>query len=199
MLAGIPNTWTGEPDFETSKEADDCWASAAHQWYNQGCVATSSENNTSLGEPVNEANGGVYALEWDPANGYIKSWVFSTAGTEIPPNLQESMETASLKGDERTIPDTDSWGLPYAYFAIGPETGCSADHFQNMHLVFNLAFCGTVAGNRFAKDCPDLAQQYDQDGDSWATCDAYLKDNAMSLDEAYWLIHGVYVYQREIE
>lgn len=196
---GIPNTWTGEPDYETSKEADNCWASAPHQWYNQGCVATSSENNTSLGEPVNEAGGGVYALEWDPANGYIKSWVFSDAGTEIPSNIHEAMLTASLSSDDRILPDTESWGLPYAYFAIGPKSGCAADHFQNMRLVFNLAFCGTVAGNRFAKDCPDLAQQYDQDGDSWASCNAYVKDNAMSLDEAYWLVNGVYVYEREVE
>eukprot|EP00548_Thalassiothrix_antarctica_P018170 CAMPEP_0194184706 /NCGR_PEP_ID=MMETSP0154-20130528/39225_1 /TAXON_ID=1049557 /ORGANISM="Thalassiothrix antarctica, Strain L6-D1" /LENGTH=411 /DNA_ID=CAMNT_0038902535 /DNA_START=75 /DNA_END=1307 /DNA_ORIENTATION=- len=179
---GIPDRWTGVPDFETKKEADDCWASSAHQWYNQGCVAV-SESNSSLGKSMNDNDGGVYALEWDPANGYIKSWVFRREG--FPSNLKDAMATASDK--KRIIPDPNTWGLPYAYFAIGPETGCSADHFHNMRIVFNLAFCGAVAGNRFAKDCPTLAKQYDQNGDSWQACNAYLRSNPKQLkEEAYW-------------
>lgn len=69
----------------------------------------------------------VYALEWDPQNHYMKSWFFHR--DEMPENLQQSIKTASLKKvEERTMPDTHSWGLPYAYFAIGDTTGCSADH-----------------------------------------------------------------------
>lgn len=69
----------------------------------------------------------VYALEWDPQNHYMKSWFFHR--NEIPENLQQSIETASFKkSEERTMPDTHSWGAPYAYFAIGDTTGCSANH-----------------------------------------------------------------------
>ena len=73
---GIPNTYTGIPATEIKVPADNCWVMAPHQWANQGCVAVDSRNYT-IGEPLNEQGGGVYALEWDPANGYIKSWAFT--------------------------------------------------------------------------------------------------------------------------
>ena len=114
---------------------------AAHQWGNQGCVLIDDQEG-SIGKPFNEKGGGVYALEWDPTAHHIKSWAFSR--DTLPPNLEESLNDT----DGTTIPDPDQWGVPYAYFAIGDTTGCSADHFQNMHIVFNLAFCGQVAGNR---------------------------------------------------
>ena len=114
---------------------------AAHQWGNQGCVLIDDQEG-SIGKPFNENGGGVYALEWDPMAHHIKSWSFSR--DTLPPNLEETLDDT----DGSTIPDPDQWGVPYAYFAIGDTTGCSADHFQNMHLVFNLAFCGQVAGNR---------------------------------------------------
>lgn len=126
VSAGIPDTFTGQPDFDIAKPADNCWVMAQHQWANEGCTAVSDRNDT-IGGPVNEAGGGVYALEWDPENHYIKSWFFHRS--ELPDNLQLSIETANLtKASERTMPDTHSWGVPYAYFAIGDTTGCSADH-----------------------------------------------------------------------
>lgn len=126
ISAGIPDTFTGQPNFDIAKPADNCWVMAQHQWANEGCTAVSDRNDT-IGGPVNEAGGGVYALEWDPENHYIKSWFFHR--NELPGNLKQSIETANLsKASERTMPDTHSWGLPYAYFAIGDTTGCSADH-----------------------------------------------------------------------
>ena len=192
---GIPETWTGEPDYETRVEADNCWVMAPHQWQNQGCVAIDQRNYT-LGAPLNEVGGGLYALEWDPANQRIRSWVFPR-NEEIPENLQAAVETSSLQSSERLSPDTDQWGLPYAYFAIGQYTGCSADHFQNMRIVINLAFCGTVAGNRFLADCPEIAKlNLTGGGDPWETCNAYIDSNPKALEEAYWKIRGAYVFQR---
>jgi len=191
---GIPNTWTGKLDNFTRKEADDCWVNAAHQWANQGCVAESSQNGT-IGGPFNENGGGVYVLEWDPANRYIRSWVFGRDA--IPANLHDSMQSKSV------VPDPNEWDLPYAYFAIGKDTGCSADHFKNMRIVFNLAFCGNVAGNRFARDCPHLAKEFEQINpdtnvtDPILTCNAYMESNPEALEEAYWKIRGVHVYQRK--
>lgn len=168
---------------------------APHQWANQGCVAVSSENGT-IGEPMNAINGGVYVLEWDPANGYIKSWVFKRGS--IPTNLQDSIETASAPRDQ-VLPDPEEWPLPYAYFAIGSGSGCSADHFKNMRLVLNTAFCGAVAGNRFFEDCPALPGGFNVQNDSVLTCNAYIGADPDSLSEAYWKIRGVYVYEREME
>jgi hypothetical protein len=170
---------------------------AQHQWQNEGCTAVHNLNNT-IGGPVNDAGGGIYALEWDPENHYIKSWVFSPR-EEVPQNLAEAMKTASLNDiSKRIMPDTHSWGLPYAYFAIGETTGCSADHFKNMRIVFNLAFCGNVAGNRFISECPKEAAQFNVTNDPVKTCNAYIASDPEALEEAYWKIKGVYVYEREL-
>jgi hypothetical protein len=195
--AGLPNTFTGIPDFKTVKEADNCWEWAPHQWFNQGCVAVSSEEGT-LGKPLNSNGGGVYALEWDPANLYIRSWVF-TPHESTPQNILDVIRTSSKdEENERIKPDPNLWGLPYAYFAIGDGTGCSADHFKNIRIVFNLAFCGTVAGNRFFGDCPIEAQKFNVSNDPVATCNAYIHSDSEGLNEAYWNIKGLYIYEREM-
>lgn len=192
--SGIPNTFTGILDNETSVPADNCWVMAPHQWANQGCVVTHPHNNT-LGTPFNQQGGGVYVLDWDPDHGYIKSWVFPQS-LGYPSNLEQAMATAN--SDQPVAPNPDAWNqAPYAYFAIGANSSCSADHFSNMRLIFNLAFCGTVAGNRFARDCPELASRFAVQGDVVATCNAYIASEPDALDEAYWKIQGVYVYQRE--
>ena len=100
---------------------------------------------------------------------------------------------------QRVMPDPHSWGLPYAYFAIGKTTGCSADHFKNMRIVFNLAFCGNVSGNRFSRECPTEAERFNVTNDPILTCNAYIESNPEALKEAYWKIKGVYVYERELE
>ena len=195
-LAGIPDTFTGLLNFNTSKEADDCWNMAAHQWGNQGCVLIDDDEG-SIGAPFNENGGGVYALEWDPQNHYIKSWAFGKSN--VPANMHDSITSASQEAKSRVTPDPSQWGLPYAYFAIGETTGCSADHFQNMHIVFNLACCGNVAGNRFFMDCEEESKHYNISNDPILSCNAFIKSNPKVLDEAYWKIRGVYVYERALE
>jgi len=105
----------------------------------------------------------------------------------------------SAPSNKRVTPDPTTWGLPYAYFAIGESTGCSANHFSNMHLVLNLAFCGNVAGNRFFMDCQEEAKQYNVSNDPILSCNAFIKSNPEVLNEAYWKIRGVYVYERAME
>lgn len=190
---GLPEFSTGIPDYETKLETDNCWIGAPHQWLNQGCAVVHPDDGT-LGTPMNEKGGGIYAMEWDPAKGYIRTWIFPRAAG-FPDNLRESLD------DESGVrPDPASWPTPYAFFPIGPGTGCSRDHFQNHNVIINLAICGTVAGNRFAHDCPDLFAKYNVDNDSVRTCNAYVdSDEARTmLDEtAKWKIKGVYVYQRD--
>ena len=120
----------------------------------------------------------------------MKSWVFSP---DIPQNLQDAIDTAGMEdASQRVMPDPHSWGLPYAYFAIGDKTGCSADHFKNMRIVFNLAFCGNVSGNRFTRECPALAKKFNVTNhgnhDPVATCNAYIESNPEALEEAFWKI-----------
>ena len=193
---GIPNTYTGIPATEIKVPADNCWVMAPHQWANQGCVAVDSRNYT-IGEPLNEQGGGVYALEWDPANGYIKSWAF-TPHDSTPTNLHQAMATSSLNQEHRVAPDPKTWGPPYAYFAIGKESGCSSNHFQNIRLIFNLAFCGTVSGNRFFTDCPRQQKIFNVSNDPVLSCNAWIHSQPEELAEAYWKIRGVYVYERDM-
>ena len=59
-----------------------------------------------------------------------------------------------------------------------------------MRLVLNMAFCGSVSGNRYNMDCPKQAKKY-------KTCNDWVKSDPEELQEAYWKIKGVYVYERE--
>jgi Glycosyl hydrolases family 16 len=212
---GLFDRYSGVPQNDSSIPADNCYVKATHQWSNQGCVTISEQNNT-IGSGFNQQQGGIYVLEWDPYNGYIRSWVFPRS-SGIPLNIQSSIDTStSLHNDknaqqqqeEQTTtsttttldPNDPSWGLPYAYFAIGDHSDCTNDHFQNMRLIFNLAFCGTVSGNRFFNDCPTIAKMYSSNpnlqNNPIGACNAYIQSNPSELDEAYWQINGVYVYQR---
>ena len=74
--------------------------------------------DNTIGKPLNEKGGGVYALEWDPVNRHIRSWVFTPHNT-IPTNLKDALQTVKLSPEEIVSPDTNLWGLPYAYFTIG--------------------------------------------------------------------------------
>lgn len=173
----------------TLREANDCFVYNPHQWLNQGCVAMSTEDGT-IGAPLNKKGGGVYVLEWDPINRYIKSWIF-TPHDEVPQNLEDTLRTANNGlASKRIAPDPTTWSLPYAYFPIGKGTNCPANHFKNMRIIFNMALCGSVAGNRFFLDCPDLNKKY-------GSCDKYIAANTPEMDEVYWKIRGVYVYERE--
>jgi hypothetical protein len=75
---------------------------------------------------------------------------------------------------------------------IGDQTGCPGQKFRNMRLVLNTAFCGSVSGNRFFLDCKNQSKAY-------KSCNDYIKSEPEELDEAYWKIRGVYVYQRAWE
>jgi len=187
---GIPDKKTGIPDM-TFRFAQDCFVYDPHQWINQGCVASDLKlEGRSLGVPLNGNGGGVYALEWDPSNRHIRTWVFSPHG-RVPKNLRDAMRTATnVDESTRVAPDTTRWGLPYGHFPIGDGTNCPSEHFRNMRLVINLAFCGSVAGTRYFMDCPKQFKKF-------KTCEKWVNSDPDELKEAYWKIRGVYVYERE--
>lgn len=116
---GIPDRKTGKPDM-TFRYAQNCFVYDPHQWIDQGCVATDLKlQGRSLGIPLNENGGGVYALEWDPVYHHIRTWVFSPHG-QVPRNLRDALRTANnVEIETRVAPDTNLWGLPYGHFPIG--------------------------------------------------------------------------------
>jgi hypothetical protein len=101
---GFPDAKTGIPDM-TLRYARDCFVYDPHQWLNQGCVAV-SKNNESLGDPVNKNGGGVYALEWNPTNRHIRTWVFT------PHSSARQFSRCHLDGD-RVAPNPSLWPALY--------------------------------------------------------------------------------------
>lgn len=195
---GLFDRYSGIPQNDSILPADNCYVRTPHQWQNQGCVAVSDQNDT-IGVGFNKKVGGMYALEWDPANGYIRSWVFPRSDG-IPESLN-AIYTSDVSNSFAPDPNKDEWGVPYAYFSIGEKSNCDSNHFQNMRLIFNLAFCGTVAGPRYFIDCPDVINYQfltkpNNIYDPIAACNDYIQSNPEELNEAYWKIKGVFVYQR---
>lgn len=187
MVQGIPDIYTGQPDM-TVRYARDCYVYNPHQWLNQGCVTVHPSNQT-LGKPLNDHGGGVFVLEWDPINHNIRTWVFAPHAT-IPDNLLAAILTV---GDtEPVAPDPSVWPPPYGYFPIGLGTGCPAAHFRNMRLVINLAFCGSNAGERYFVDCLMQLKTY-------KTCRDWVASAPEELNDAYWKIRGVFIYERRWE
>uniref|UniRef100_A0A7S1D1E6 GH16 domain-containing protein n=1 Tax=Cyclophora tenuis TaxID=216820 RepID=A0A7S1D1E6_CYCTE len=188
------NKWTGvwdvtrepgQPIFNTT----DCWNFAPHQWMNQGCVAVNRQDGT-LGPGLNKQGGGVFAMEWAPENGYIRSWAF-VPHSNVPQNLKDALKTAANNNNNNTVlPDPNQWPLPYAYFPIGKGTTCPSHHFHDMRIVFDTAFCGSVAGPLFPFSCQSEAMEY-----GW--CENYVRSNPQAMDKAFWEFRGVYVYQRD--
>ena len=91
---------------------------------NQGCGVQAGGGN-SFGDGFNNANGGVYAMEW--TSSAINIWFFSR--NNVPSGISGS------------APNPSTWGNPTASFQGG--SACNIDdHFTNNNLVFDTTFCG---------------------------------------------------------
>jgi hypothetical protein len=96
-----------------------------------GCGVTPNVSAT-YGTAFNNANGGVFAVEWTSAA--IKMWFFQRGS--IPPSISLG------------LPDTSEFKTPQANFA----GSCDIDtHFYNHTFIFDTTFCGDWAGNAYRK------------------------------------------------
>lgn len=151
--------------------ADNCDVVARDQFHNQGCSQRGPDG--SLGGEFNARGGGTYAAEWDPAAKHIRTWFW--------PRGMEPLDLVQQR------PDPDYWGLPYSYFSLDPAV-CSAQHFANMRLVFDITFCGDLAGTTFLRDCPEVGAQM--------SCPDFVRQHPEHLRDAYWSLRLLDVYQR---
>lgn len=166
-FAGVWQQGLGKPF------ASDCYIHAPGQWRNQGCSQMGPGN--SMGPGFNAAGGGTFAAQWAPlpdGNGYFRTW-FWRNGTE-PIDL--------LNGQ----PDPDRWGLPYSRFNLGAYN-CRQEHFKNMRLVFDLTFCGDMAGTSFNQKCPADA--------AVMSCQDLVSYHPEAMRDAYWSIRRLDTYQ----
>lgn len=152
-----------------NQPSDNCDVNAWDQYGNQGCGIISDTANT-VGSKFNQrGTGGVYVMEWDSSK-EIRAFFF-------PRNVIPS----DLIGGK---PNPDSWGKPYARFAIGDDSDCSSDHFSDHNIIFDTTFCGDWAGATFSSTC------FPQND-----CVSFVKYNPSEFSETYWLINAVEVYE----
>ncbi|KAJ5633086.1 hypothetical protein N7490_009425 [Penicillium lividum] len=123
----------------------------------------------SYGGTFNGGGGGVFATEW--TSDVIRVWRFPRSS--LPSDVHSG------------TPDPSTWGTPVASFS----GGCDIDaQFQNLHIVFDITFCGRWAGDAWASSrlCASKAE----------LCEDYVQNNPQDFEESYWGINSLKVYQQ---
>jgi len=95
---------------------------------NAGCARLDTDS-ASYGTGFNNAEGGVYAMQWEDSGVFV--WWFRRGS--IPSDILNN------------VPNPANWGNPRARFAF--NQGCSPSLFYNHVIVLNTAFCGDWAGS----------------------------------------------------
>ncbi|KAL8932952.1 MAG: hypothetical protein Q9216_006597 [Gyalolechia sp. 2 TL-2023] len=183
-----PAFWMTGPDWPSSGEIDILEGvntgsqNQVTMHTSEGCSLAGSDCHGGLGCPVkptgsnnygtslNNANGGVYAMEW--TSGSINVWFFPRGS--IPSDISSS------------TPNPSAWGSATASFVGGDN--CNIDqHFMDNHIVFDTTFCGDWAGAVWATDstCSALA----------SSCQDYVQNHPEAFAEAYWTVNSLQVYQ----
>jgi len=97
-----------------------------------GCTVLDTTPQASFGQAFAQAQGGIWATQFDVAGIFIWYW----NRTNIPANLQPSAPTGSL--------DISTWGPPVASY---PSTACNMTQFFGLQsLVIDITLCGVWAG-----------------------------------------------------
>ncbi|KAI4227820.1 MAG: hypothetical protein L6R36_002114 [Xanthoria steineri] len=137
-----------------------------------GC-STKPERSNNYGTGLNNAGGGVYAMEWTSAA--INIWFFPRTG--IPRDISSA--------NPNPIPA--AWGPATASFPGGDN--CNIDrHFKNNNIVFDTSFCGDWAGAVWAQDATCSAR-------AAGSCQEYVRLHPEAFVDAYWTINSLKVYQ----
>ena len=155
--------------FSGKVDTANCDVNAQGQGKNMGCgILHPMTNGQSFGQGMNAVGGGVYATMWTSQDISIYHWPRSL----IPKDVTTGK------------PDPSTWGMPVAKFA----GGCNIDeHFQNLNIIFNNAFCGDWAGEAWNSSTTCKAKA--------PTCEMYVQNNPDAFKEAYWMVRSVKVYQ----
>ncbi|KAL8848288.1 MAG: hypothetical protein Q9221_006687 [Calogaya cf. arnoldii] len=128
------------------------------------------EGSNNYGTGLNNAGGGVYAMEW--TSGSINIWFFPRNG--IPSDISSPN------------PNPSSWGAATASFVGGDN--CNIDqNFKNNNIVFDTTFCGDWAGGVWSQESTCSAQA--------GTCQEYVQNHPEAFADAYWTINSLKVYQ----
>jgi len=134
---------------------------------NSGCGVT-EWSRASYGPTFDAQGGGVFAMKWDE-NG-IAVWSFYRAA--VPQDI--------ISGN----PSPSGWGVPVAQLAP-TDCGPLSNFFINHSIIFDITFCGDLAGNSYATSgCP-------------GTCEERLMDPSNFVN-ATWIINTLKVYRKQL-
>ncbi|KAF8167820.1 concanavalin A-like lectin/glucanase domain-containing protein [Crassisporium funariophilum] len=143
---------------------------------NQGCGIRSSTSN-SFGAGFNSNNGGIYAMKWDTTG--IAVYFFPRGS-----------EPADITAE---VPQPDKWGPAQARW---PATSCDPfKFFSDHHAIFDTTLCGDWAGAVWnAAGIPGQEQSCAQ-RTGFSTCEAFVRASGSSMNEAYWEVISLKIYQ----
>lgn len=149
---------------------------AAASTGNQGCGIRSTSSN-SFGAGFNAIGGGIYAMKWDSTGVAI---YFFPRGSE-PADL--------LAGK----PQPDSWGPAQARW---PAASCDPfEFFNSHHTIFDTTLCGDWASGVWTSSGIPGQEQSCAQRTGFATCEEFVRSSGSALNEAYWEVKNVKIYQ----
>ena len=157
-----------------------CDVDAPDQDKNVGCSVTDGPTVPSYGTAFNENNGGVFATLIDAFG--IRIWFFPRDA--IPADIKDN--APNPPGRAMNLPGGNStWPVPNARF--DGSSNAFDDHFRDMQIIFNTAFCGEWAGKVWgeSESCSKLA----------GTCEEYVTGHPEAFEDVWWGIRGVQVWE----
>ena len=108
----------------------------------------------------------------------ISIWDFKRHSDNFPSWMNENVDSISDS-------HLQSLGEPAAYFSFG--TYCSADHFYEHSIIFNIELCGGWAGGAWPNDCVSSTGFND--------CESYVKNvDPHAFDDAYFDVNYLKVF-----
>jgi len=148
-----------------------------------GCTFSDGDTQ-SYGAGLNSEGGGVYAMEW--TSNWIRVWFFN----------RQNIPTSITNG----APNVTTFGTPRANFQFITDgtDNCTIDQLFSQHqIVFDTTLCGSAAGPNYgssngARDsCP-----MSDTSNPGASCANYVLTNPSGMDQGYWSVNSLKVYQQ---
>lgn len=136
-----------------------------------GCGQT-IDNQQSFGAGFNQNGGGVYACLLE--NDQVTVWFFTN--DMIPPDIDN--------------PEPEKWNVKNKV----AFQKCADGQFRDLKMIINTTLCGTWAGKTFPVDKVD--PKYNKDKGNWDTCNNFVADPAQKLEESYWEIDWIKIFQK---
>lgn len=138
---------------------------------NEGCSYHDTDK-TSYGSGFNQAQGGVFAMEYTGDTVSIWKWNNGASPSDVLSNN----------------PNPSNWGPPRAQWHSTANGGCDLKTaIRNQNIVFDTTFCGDWAGAIFPGSSGS--------GSAYPnTCSDFVKHNPSSFSDAFWQIRSLKVY-----